>query len=335
MSISKRYWVRLLFYLHQVKLRAGSLAAGIRGRAYERQLDHEIEEYGRVHAEGGDTAVPLIEPAPASWLDMQGRAAARIRSATGNDMQGHVVSRLRGHDGVRMLSLGSGPGGLELEFAREAPSAKIVCVDVNAGLMDKGREQAFSENLSVEFQQGDLNTIELPAGEFDLVFCHASLHHLTELEHVFGQIKRTLKPGGELIAVDVVTRHGYRMWPETRKVIDDIWKTLPTRYRVNHTSYHVEMADEKIFETDARRFNMECVRSEDILPLLDAEFETVAYVPYFGLCRRFFDTMYGPNFDLERSLDLALLDWVWALDCDYLDTGELKPETFFGIYRSS
>ncbi len=333
MSLSKRYWVRLLFHLHQAKLRAGSLTARLRGQAYERQLEHEIEEYGRVHAEGSDTPVPLIEPAPASWLDMQGRAAARIRAATGDDMQGHVLSRLRGRDGVRMLSLGSGPGGLELEFAREAPSAKIVCVDVNEGLLDKGRQQAASENLSVEFQQGDLNSIELPAEELDLVFCHASLHHLTELEHVFGQIKRTLKPGGELIAVDVVTRHGYRMWPETRKVIDDIWKTLPDRYRVNHTAYHVKMTDEKMFETDARRFNMECVRSEDILPLLDAEFENVAYVPYFSLCRRFFDTMYGPNFDLERPLDRAILGWIWALDCHYLDTGGLKPETFFGIYR--
>ena len=335
MSSLKRYWIRLLFHLHQAKLRAGSLAAGFRGRAYERQIEHEIEEYGRVHTEGGDTPVPLIEPAPASWLDMHGRAADRIRSATGNDMQGHVVSRLRGRDGVRMLSLGSGPGGLELQFAREAPSAKIVCVDLNAALLDKGFEQASAENLSVEFQQGDLNRIELPSDEFDLVFCHASLHHLVELEHVFEQIKHTLKPGGELIAVDVVTRQGYRMWPETRRVIDDIWKTLPAQYRVNHTSYHVAMADERIFEADTRRFNMECVRSEDILPLLEAEFETVAHVPYFSLCRRFFDTMYGPNYDPERPLDRAILDWIWALDCHYLDTGVLKPETFFGVYRCS
>ena len=330
----KRCWVRLLFHLHQAKLRAGALGAVIRGRAYERQLEHEIEEYGRVHGEDSDTPVPLIEPSPASWLDMQGRAAARIREATGFDMQGHVVSRLRVRDGVRMLSLGSGPGGLELEFAREAPLAKIVCVDVNADLLEKGREGAVSKGLAVEFQQGDLNAIELPPSEFDLVFCHASLHHLVELEHVFGQIKRTLKPGGELIAVDIITRHGYRMWPETRKVIDGVWKTLPATYRVNHTAYHVKMEDKKIFESDARAFNMECIRSEDILPLLEAEFETVAYVPYFSLCRRLFDSMYGPNYDLDRPLDRAILDWLWALDCHYLDTGVLKPETFFGLYRA-
>ena len=342
----KQHWVRLLFHIHQLKLRVRSPGAVFRGyeahlepggKAYERHLEQEIQEYSRVHGGSGEavheTNIPLIEPAAASWLDMQGRAATRIRAATGNDMHGHVLSRLRAREGVRMLSLGSGPGGLELQFAREAPSTKIVCIDLNASLLEKGCSQAASEGLAVEFRQGDLNTILLPPGEFDLVFCHASLHHLLELEHIFSQIKRTLKPHGELIATDVITRHGYRMWPETRKVIDKIWKTLPADYRINHTSYHVKMIDERIFETDARRSNMECIRSDDILPLLAAGFETIAYVPYFSLCRRFFDTMYGPNYDLGHTLDRAILDWLWALDCHYLDTGVLRPETFFGVYR--
>jgi len=343
MSSAQRQWIRLLHHVHQAMLRtrsAGAIFKGYAGylkpggRAYERHVEQEIEEYGRVHAAGGESVVPLIEPAPPSWLDVQGRAARRIRAATGDDLVGHVTARLRSQPGFRMLSLGSGPGGLELQCARQAPSAKLVCVDLNPGLMEMGREQAASEELAVEFQQGDLNTIELPANEFDLVFCHASLHHLLELEHVFQQIRRTLKSGGELIAVDVVTRHGYRMWPETRKVIDSIWRTLPEPYRVNHTAYHRKAPDEKAFEVDTRLSNMECIRSEDILPLLDAGFETVAFVPYFSLCRRFFDTMYGPNYDLDRPLDRAIVDWIWELDCHYLDSGELKPETFFGVYRS-
>ena len=346
MLVLKRHWVRLLFRVHQIKLLAGSPGAVFRGysahlepggKVYDRHLKQEIEEYCRVHVESDEATnvpnIPLIEPAPASWLDMQGRAATRIRTATGDDMYGHVLSRLRAREGVRMLSLGSGPGGLELQFAREARSAKIVCIDLNAGLLEKGCAQAASEGLDVEFRQGDLNTILLPPENFDLVFCHASLHHLLELEHIFQQIKRTLKPRGELIVIDVITRHGYRMWPETRKVIDKIWKTLPAAYRVNHTSYHVKMIDEKIVDADSRRSNMECIRSEDILPLLEAGFETSAYVPYYSLCRRLFDTMYGPNYDLDRALDQAILDWLWALDCYYLGTGILRPETFFGIYR--
>lgn len=338
----RRQWVRLLYHVHQAKLRMRSFGAVFRGysrylrpggKAYQRHVEQEIEEYGRVHAAGGDVPEPLIEPAPASWLDMQGRAARRIFEATGDDMRGHVLKRLRARPGVRMLSLGSGPGGLELEFARGAPGAEIVCMDLNPGLLEQGRARADGEGLSVTFQDADLNLVELAADEFDFVFCHASLHHLLELEHVFRQIKHTLRPGGELIVIDVVTRHGYRMWPETRKVVDAIWKTLPARLRVNHTAYHVTTEDRMLFEADTRAFGMECIRSEDILPLLEEGFETVTYVPYHSLCRRFFDTMYGPNYDLERALDRAILDWIWELDCHYIDAGFLKPETFFGVYR--
>ena len=92
MLVLKRHWVRLLFRVHQIKLLAGSPGAVFRGysahlepggKAYDRHLKQEIEEYRRVHGESDEATnvpnIPLIEPAPASWLDMQGRAATRIR----------------------------------------------------------------------------------------------------------------------------------------------------------------------------------------------------------------------------------------------------------------
>ena len=63
----------------------------------------------------------------------------------------------------------------------------------------------------MRFSQADLNTVSLPKREFDLVFCHACLHHVLELERLAGQIRNALRPGGELVVVDVITRSGYRM----------------------------------------------------------------------------------------------------------------------------
>jgi hypothetical protein len=77
---------------------------------------------------------------------------------------------------------------------------------------------------------------------------------------------------------------------------------------------------------------MECVRSEDIVPLLAASFTVRHFVPLLSLGRRFFDLMYGPNYDLERPLDRAVFDWIWELDCESIDEGRLRPETFFGVY---
>jgi len=231
-----------------------------------------------------------------------------------------------------MASLGSGPCGLELAFARAAPNARITCVDVNAALLELGRERAQREHLRLDFLQADLNMIRLPENAFDIVFCHATLHHVLNLERLAGEITRCLRPHGELVVVDVVTRNGYRMWPETRAVVTNIWRTLPDRFRVNHTAYGKPQLDADIWEADTSQASMECIRAEDILPVLNGSFRVREFVPYFSICRRFFDTMYGPNYDLSLPLDRALLAWIWELDLYYIVSNRLKPETFFGIF---
>jgi len=232
-----------------------------------------------------------------------------------------------------MLSLGSGPGGLEFSFADGAPRAHITCLDINPVLVEIGQQRARDLGCDVRFEVADLNTVVLPPRAFDLVFCHAWLHHIIELERLMEQITRTLRPGGELITVDVVTRNGYRMWPETREVVHALWRTLPERFRLNHTAYPEPRVDNEIWEMDTSVGSMECIRSEDILPVLAQSFTPTAFVPFLSIGRRFLDPMYGPNYDLAAPLDKALFDWIWELDRHYIASGQLHPETFFGIYR--
>lgn len=298
---------------------------------YEEHLQGEIEHYGNIFKEGAGRET-LVQPVPPSWTEIEARATALVRTSTGDDLYGHVVKKLQHRAGVRMLSLGSGPGGVEIGFAQAAPLAEIVCIDVNPELLALGRQRANEAGLNVTFKQGDLNTIELPAKEFDLVFNHASLHHVVELERLADQIERTLRPDGELHIVDVITRNGYRMWGETREAVKALFKTLPSRFRLNHTAYANAGIDEEIWEADTSQHSMECIRSEDILPVLNGKFSPRVYVPYFSISRRFLDTMYGPNYILDNPLDRALLNWIWELDLHYLETGRLRPETFFGIF---
>lgn len=312
------------------------LVPRIGSSAYQRHIDEELEHYlakfsGQGEA-GEQSRERLIEPAPPVWELTLARAADRIRERTGLDVLGHVVSRLNSLPGMKMLSLGSGPGGVELAIAREAPEAALTCVDINPDLLDMGRASAAAEGLNVAFEAADLNTIELPEARYDLVFCHASLHHVLALEHVLDQIRRTLRPGGELIAVDVVSLSGYRMRPATKRRAAEMWKTLPPKFRVNHTAHPKPRVDDRMWQADTRASGMECIRSGDLLPLLRERFEERAFVPYFAFARRFLDPMYGPNYDLSQPLDRSIADWIWQLDCHAIDSGELEPETFFGVY---
>jgi ubiquinone/menaquinone biosynthesis C-methylase UbiE len=300
---------------------------------YERHKQAEIEHYKEIFAGEPLPGEPLFQPVPPVWKEIEGRAAKLVRDTAGHDCLEYLGSLLKrpGREN-RMLSLGSGPGGIELSLAEVIPGSNIVCVDFNSALLDLGAKQAKEHSLAVTFEQGDLNTIELPKAAFDIVFCHASLHHVIELEHLMAQIRGALRPGGQLVVLDVITRSGYLMWPETKPIVEAIFRTLPPGLRLNHTAYPHRKVDETVWEADTSQSGMECIRSEDILPLLRKTFSEKYYAPYFSLSRRFFDTMYGPNYRMSSPLHMAIVNWIWELDCHYIAAGELKPETFFGVY---
>lgn len=298
---------------------------------YEHHVRGELEHYERIFdtEEGRRT---LQQPVPGAWHEMERRASELIRSSTGAVPTEHVVSRLQG-EAPRLLSLGSGPAGVEIAIAQRVPNARVTCVDLNAGLLALGRERAEALALQMDFVEADLNVIDLPQGEYDVVWAHAALHHVVELERLAAQIHNALKPGGRLIVVDVISRNGYRMWPESRSIARSLFGALPARLRLNHTAYGEPAVDSELWEADTSAHSMECVRSEDIERAFEAVLALETRVGYFSLCRRFFDTMYGPNYDLAAQPDAAIVEGIWQLDQHYLRSGVLRPETYFAIYR--
>jgi SAM-dependent methyltransferase len=307
----------------------------IGSETYARHLEEEIRHYTDVFTtvSAADPAAGTgYQPVPDVWRTLEKRAEKLIRDLTGNNVVAHVISRLDRTRPVDLLSLGAGACGIEISFARRIHSARITCVDVNSTLLEQARAKASAEGREMRFETADLNTIELPAAAYDVVFCHAALHHVIQLEHLFEQIRRTLRPGGELIVVDVITPNGYRMRPATRAIVNTLWPAIPPRFRINHTAYSEPRLDLDVWEADTSAMSMECIRSQDILPLLQVNFETRHFVPYYSISRRFFDTMYGPNYELTNRLDRTIFEFIWELDQHYIGTGELEPETFFGMY---
>jgi ubiquinone/menaquinone biosynthesis C-methylase UbiE len=289
--------------------------------------------------EPGDDGAPDSGSAAATWAasawsEAEARASALIRRSTGDGLSDHLLSRLGVRPGVQMLAIGAAAGGLATELMQHTPQAEMVCIDSRPEWLEAGRRRARELALNAQFAAVDLDTIELEPRAFDLAFCHAALHRVVALEAVADQIKRALRPGGTLLIVDVVTRNGHAMWPETREVATAIWKTLPVQFRLNHTAYTTPLIDDAIWEPEPLPSGAESARPEDILPVLEARFSTQAFVPYFSLARRFFDSMYGPNYDFAAPLDRAVFNWIWQLDIHYLAAKRLRPETFFGIYRA-
>ena len=138
----------------------------------------------------------------------------------------------------RFVSLGAGNCDLELEFAR-ALKAKghdftLDCLELNPTMLERGRVAADAAGLSsnLNFIPADLNAWNA-AGGYDAVVANQSLHHVVNLEGLFDEVKRCLRPGGTFLISDMIGRNGHQRWPEALEIVHEFWRKLPPSYRFN------------------------------------------------------------------------------------------------------
>lgn len=299
---------------------------------YWDRAQDEIAHYAAIY-ENEQTRLALTEGVPASWSYIEFKAWERITAANqGRSAPDDVFHHLEQGGGGRILSVGSGQGSQELAIARRLREAhipyEIICLDPRYSLVQLGQEAAQVQGLNLKFQIQDANYLSLDENEFDTIMCFTALHALRRLEHTFFELNRSLKPDGELVVVDLVTLNGYKMREETRQIVEALWQVLPERFKFNFSSYGKPRIDLEYPDVN----NPLCVRTQEILHLLSENLQPKVYIPYFSLVRRFFDTMYGPCYDLSKPLDKAIVDLIWQLDVYFLESGKLAPETFLGIY---
>jgi len=72
----------------------------------------------------------------------------------------------------------------------------------------------------VETVRADLNFVELPPDTYDLVVSSASLHHVTNLEHLAWQIDATLTPEGWFFLSDYVGEPRFQFTPAKKRVFE-------------------------------------------------------------------------------------------------------------------
>lgn len=306
-------------------------------KTYQKSVQVEIEHYTTVY-QNEESRKTLTEKVPPSWFYVESKINDLIRQKNeGRDFGDEIYEHMRSHPGSQTLSIGSGPGAVELQLARRLAQEKIdyeiICMDINPHVLALGRARAETENLRVSFVEQDINALSLEINRYDIIMCHASLHHLINLEHIYYEMNKSLKDDGKAVVLDIATRNGYLMWDETYMAVRNLWKVLPEKFRYNHTAYPSVTLDDEYINRDYTGDSMECIRSQDVLPLLNEYFSCQTYVPLTSIARRFLDTMYGPNYDPSLPLDQALMEFIWQLDILYLSQGLLKPETFFGVYK--
>jgi SAM-dependent methyltransferase len=113
----------------------------------------------------------------------------------------------------RALEVGAGTGYFALNLLRAGVIGHATCLDISPGMLEALRENAKRLGLSglVETRASDAEHLPFEDGSFDLVFGHAVLHHLPDLEQAFREFRRVLRPGGHVVFAGEPSRHGDRL----------------------------------------------------------------------------------------------------------------------------
>src|SRR2546430_8835691 len=106
-----------------------------------------------------------------------------------------------------VLDLCAGTGYLGRLIARANPLAAVTALDASPEMLAVGRRRAVREGVSerVSFLRGDAAALPVADASLDLVVAAFAFHELpsTVRERAIGEVVRTLRRTGRLIAVDL------------------------------------------------------------------------------------------------------------------------------------
>ena len=124
--------------------------------------------------------------------DPQGRQQLRLLADICDEHSTTMLASTGIRSGWQVLDVGPGAGTVTAWLAKRVrPGGHVTALDLDP------RHLATADNVTV--RHGDVRTVDLPSGHFDLIHARLVLLHLAERDMVLDRLVAALKPGGLLV----------------------------------------------------------------------------------------------------------------------------------------
>jgi SAM-dependent methyltransferase len=133
-------------------------------------------------------------------------------AATGQGQVGAKIEKALGEWPQRPfehgLEIGAGTGYFCLNMLQLGVLERATATDISDGMLRALAASAGRLGVDAETVRSDAEDLPLADESFDLVFGHAVLHHIPDLDRAFAEFSRVLRPGGTILFCGEPSRYG-------------------------------------------------------------------------------------------------------------------------------
>ena len=255
-----------------------------------------------------------------SWLDSKLVQRRYLHPAIGGDPEANWLEyfkrRYLPHTVARGLTVGSGDGGLERHGAALGLCEHYDAFDVSPGAIEVARAAAARAGIpNVTYAVQDLNHAAFEPARYDVAFSSMALHHIENLEHLFGEVRAALRPGGLFVFNEYVGPDRFQWTGRQLFAINAILVLLPPRLRRGISDGRIKpLVRRPTVEAMIRNMPSEAARSSAILPLTGRSFRIVERIDYGGTILHLLLHDIVGNFRADRRGDMAVLSTIFAIE---------------------
>ena len=142
------------------------------------------------------------------------------------------LSMLKKLNPQSILDIATGTGDLAIQACDILKPAKILGIDISEGMMEVGRQKVQKAGLTdtISFDRQDCMALELADNSFDAAIVAFGVRNFEDLDKGLKEILRVLKPGGQLMILELTTPQHFPMkqayWMYSRLFIPTIGRLI-------------------------------------------------------------------------------------------------------------
>lgn len=257
-----------------------------------------------------------------SWMNHPTIAGGYINKQFGGDIErnwlNYFSAKYASGGLAHAASLGCGGGGLERHALHLEICQTFDAYDIAPGAIEVAQREARAAGFHdrIKYEACNLNSIRLKPDTYDVVFACQSAHHFENVEHIFSQVEKALKPGGLFVLNEFIGPTRFQWTDKQLSLANRLLDALPDQYKRSVTAPGTQKAciERPTIEMMISVDPSEAIRSSELLGLMHPGFEILERIDFGGTLLHILLQDIVGNFDPASPQDSLVLKLLWEFE---------------------